>query len=101
MKPLFIAEWAVAMGVISWREFKAGRPPIPGTLLIVSGLFAALAVIADTSPGADRFAALFGAGLDIAAFMNLFSNPPAGAAAKPPAGKTATASGASTAGGHG
>lgn len=77
MKPLFVAEWAFAMGIITYRSIKAGRPPMPGMLVSVSGLFIALAVIADTGPGADRFAALFGAGLDIAAFMHLFDNPPA------------------------
>ena len=105
MKPLFIAEWAIAMGIISWREFRAGRPPIPGTLLVVSGLFAALAVIADTGPGADRLAAMVGAGLDIAAFMDLFTNPPgspARTAAKPKAATgTTQAPGTSTAGGRG
>lgn len=76
MKPLFVAEWAFALGIITYREVKKGRPPMPGMLLSVSILFAGLAVLADTGPDQAKLAATIGAGLDIAAWIHLFDNPP-------------------------
>ena len=71
MKPLFIAEWLVGLGIIGYRAVKQYKtPPMPGSVLVVSGLFIGLAILADTGPDAEKVAALFGAGLDIAAFMN-------------------------------
>lgn len=73
MKPLFIAEWLAATGIIVFRSVKKNHgPPSPGALLATSGLFVMLAVLADAGPGAEKVAVLFGAGIDIAAFMNLF-----------------------------
>ena len=80
MKPVFIAEWLAAIGIIVYRSVKQTHaPPMPGSLLATSGLFVMLAVMADTGPNAERAAVLFGAGIDIAAFMNLFQQfgPPA------------------------
>lgn len=88
MKPLFIAEWLTAIGIIVFRQVKKNHaPPVPGSLLAVSGLFVILAVISDAGPQAEKVAALFGAGLDIAAFMNLFET----GVAKAPGNKAATA----------
>lgn len=84
MKPLFVAEWAFALGVITYREVKKGRPPMPGMLLSVSLLFIGLAVLADTGPDQAKLAATVGAGLDVAAFLHLFDNPPAGKPAAAP-----------------
>ena len=96
MKPLFIAEWLVGTGIVVFRSVKKNHgPPSPGSLLAVSGLFIILAIIADTGPDAEKVAALLGAGLDVAAFMNLFG----GGVAKTPATSTAKTTGGQIASG--
>jgi hypothetical protein len=76
MGPLIMA-WLVGEGIIIYRTAKTYKaPPGPGMLLISSGVFALLALAAE-SDQARRPAVLFAWGIDIAAFMNLFQNVPA------------------------
>jgi hypothetical protein len=68
-----ILAWLIGEGVIVYRSVnKNHAPPVPGTLLATSGLFALLALLAEYQPA--RFAATALAfGVDIAALMNLWS----------------------------
>ena len=78
--------WGVAVAIVSWRSIRvAKRPPMPGALLGVSGLWLALALLAEAQP---QIAVLLGVGFDAAALLNLFSL--GGPAA--PTGTTAAAS---------
>lgn len=89
----FILAWLIGEGIISYRAIsKNHAPPIPGALLASSGLFALLAVAAESDtlrPAATALAY----GFDIAAFMNLY--PPV------TGGGTASASGAGSGKGSG
>jgi hypothetical protein len=61
--------WLTGLGIITWRSFsKDHHPPIPGTLLAASALFALLALAAEYQParGAATAAAF---GLDLAAYL--------------------------------
>lgn len=83
MRRGIILTWLVGEGIIIYRAFKKNpAPPMPGELLVVSALFAGLALLGEVSDGAAQFATLLGAGLDIAAAMNLFES---GTIGKPPA----------------
>jgi hypothetical protein len=74
MRRGIILAWLAGEGIIIYRAWKRTHaPPMPGELLIVSGLFVGLALIGEISDDAARFATLMGAGLDIAAFMNLLT----------------------------
>jgi hypothetical protein len=67
----------VGEGIVIWRVVgREHRPPAPGVLLGITGLFAALGVLAEL-PGAAGLAMAIGWGLDIAAFMEVL---PAGLA---------------------
>lgn len=68
MRGLILA-WLVAEGIISYRSITAAkRPPMPGALLGASGLFVALALLAEAQP---KLATMFGVGVDIAAVLAL------------------------------
>ena len=68
--------WLAGVGIVSWRQVhSSGHMPVPGALLGVTGLFAALAVIGDISPAARPVVTLLGWGLDVA---GLFQVLPAG-----------------------
>lgn len=70
----FAVAWLAGEGIVCWRSiYQQGGPPWPGQLLVSSGVFAIAAVIAEAGPGARRTAALIVWGVNIAAFMNLFS----------------------------
>lgn len=61
--------WLTGLGIITWRSFqKDHHPPVPGTLLAASALFALLALAAEYQParGAATAAAF---GLDLAAWL--------------------------------
>lgn len=103
------AAWLFGLGLITYRNIARNhQPPVPGTLLAASGLFALLALAAEYQPAAAP-AALAAWGFDLAALLNLL---PAGIAgpAKTTAGTantrstttgTTQAPGTSTAGGRG
>lgn len=69
---LFLMFWMVGEGIIVYRQVKQNHaPPMPGALIASSGLFALLALIAE-SDAARPLAVALAAGFDLAAFMNLF-----------------------------
>ncbi len=69
MRSGIILAWLVGEGIIVWRSVaKEHRPPMPGTLLASSGLFALLAVLAEYQPAASAATAL-AFGLDLAALL--------------------------------
>lgn len=70
MTSIFLA-WLTGEGIVFYRNWKAGgQLPVPGALAATTGLFAALAVLAEV--GQLRFACTAAAwGFDIAAFLNL------------------------------
>jgi len=68
----FLLAWIVGEGIISYRAVKRQKaPPGPGQLLLSSGVFVILGIIAE-SPAARPLAITLAWGFDIAAFMNLF-----------------------------
>ena len=67
----FIAAWLIGEGIISYRAIKStGLPPVPGALLASSGLFAGLALLAE-SDKARPLAVTLAFAFDGAALMNL------------------------------
>lgn len=83
----FIMAWLVGEGIIIYRSVKVHKsPPGPGQLLLSSGVFVLLALIAETGEGGNRLATTLGWGFNIAAWMNLFElAPKTGSKAWPPA----------------
>jgi hypothetical protein len=70
--PGIVLAWLFGEGLIIYRSFKKDHhPPMPGQLLVTTGLFAALGLVADASPDARLLAAALAWGFDVAAFMNL------------------------------
>jgi hypothetical protein len=77
-----ILAWAAGMGIITYRSVvREHRPPVPGQMLAATGLFAALAVLAEYPPAATA-AATFAFGIDLAVLLQVL-----------PGSKTATAAG--------
>lgn len=72
-----VTAWLVGEGIVSYRAVKQnGGPPVPGALLATSGLFVLLALLAQAQQ-ARFLATALAWGFDIAAFANLYVNPPA------------------------
>jgi hypothetical protein len=72
------AAWLFGLGLITYRNIaRRHQPPIPGTLLAASGLFALLALAAEYQPAAAP-AALAAWGFDLAALLNLLPGDLAG-----------------------
>lgn len=106
------AAWLFGLGLITYRNIARNhQPPVPGTLLAASGLFALLALAAEYQPAAAP-AALAAWGFDLAALMNILPGDLAGPAKKAPAkapapaqatgfSGTTQAPGTTTAGGRG
>ena len=68
----FVMAWLVGETIIVYRSAKTLKaPPGPGQLVLSSGLFALLALIAQ-SEKAQTPATLFAWGINVAAFMNLY-----------------------------
>lgn len=68
----FIAAWLVGEGIIVYRSVKRQKvPPGPGQLLLSSGLFVMLALLAEAQ-SARKLAITLAWGFDLAALMNLF-----------------------------
>lgn len=69
-----VAPWAVGEGILIYRSVKkAKRPPLPAELIGVSVIFVALSLMEETR--AAPLAITLAWGLDIAAFMSLYSGP--------------------------
>lgn len=89
MGPL-IAAWLVGEGIICYRTVKQLKaPPGPGQLLISSGVFVLLALLAESSK-ARPVAIALAVGVDIAAFMNLAPSFTGGGAEAKANGATST-----------
>lgn len=88
---IFLA-WLVGEGIIAYRSYKKGHPPMPGQMLASSGLFMALGLVAQ-KPDLKFLAGAIAWGFDIAAFMNVAPQMLTGATA---AEKAATATTAAT-----
>lgn len=68
----FILAWMVGEGIIIYRSVKKTKaPPGPGQLLVSSGLFVMLALLAEVN-SARRLATTLAWGFNIAAFMKLY-----------------------------
>ena len=60
------------MGIIIWRQVHVSHHlPVPGTLLGVTGLFAALGIVADVFPASEQVIVMAAWGLDVAGFLNV------------------------------
>lgn len=83
---LFTLAWLIGEGIIVIRSVRANHaPPMPGTLIASSGIFALLALLAE-SDAARPVATALAYGFDLAAFMNLFPPVTGGGAPGPPGG---------------
>ena len=72
MRAGLVAAWLAGMSIVSWRMVHRDKKmPVPGTLLGVSGLFAALALVSDVWPRATGLVTLTAVGLDVAAFLDV------------------------------
>ena len=80
---LFMFAWLTGEGIIVWRWVKNGAPPTPGSLLLPSGVYLALAMLAEYQPA--RFAAIALAwGFDVAVLLQVVGKPPTQATGWPP-----------------
>lgn len=71
MRGAFVSAWLVGEALVIWRMVnKTHRPPVPGTLLGITALFAGLGVLAEI-PAATGLATALAWGLDVAAFMDV------------------------------
>lgn len=69
----FAAAWIVGQGIIAFRSVRnQGGPPWPGQMMMASGMYAVLALVATGGQGAQRLATLVAWGVNIAAFIQLF-----------------------------
>ncbi len=69
---LFVMAWLVGEGIIVYRSAKIAKaPPGPGQLLVTSGVFVLLGLLAEAGDGGRRLATTLAVGFDIAAFMTL------------------------------
>lgn len=84
--------WAIGEAIIITRQIsREHHPPVPGTLLASSGLFALLALLAEYGP-ARPAATLLAFGVDIAAWLQMpYITPPASQGKPAPRSSTATA----------
>lgn len=66
MRQALIAAWAVGLGILTWREVREFRRPVPpGRYAAASGVFAALGLLAISDKAAPA-AALAAWGFDLA-----------------------------------
>lgn len=71
MKAGLAAAWLAGIGLVSWRMVhRDHRMPVPGTLLGITGLFGALALISDVWPASTPLVTVTAVGLDVAAFFD-------------------------------
>lgn len=80
----FMFAWLLGEGIIVYRWVKNGAPPTPGALLLPSGLYVGLAIMAEYAPA--RFAATALAwGFDVAILLQVVGKAPAQKTGWPPA----------------
>lgn len=86
-----ILAWAGGMGIMIYRAaYKQHRPPVPGQMLAATGLFVALAALAEYQPAAAA-ATLMAFGVDIAVLMQVLPGTATTTAAKATPATTAKA----------
>lgn len=79
----FMFAWLVGEGIIVWRWVKNGAPPTPGAILLPSGVYLGLAMMAEYQPA--RFAATALAwGFDIAVLLQVVGKDPKQTTGWPP-----------------
>lgn len=71
---LFFA-WAIGEGILTYRWIQAKAPPPPGALLLVSGLFLSLAILAEYRP-ARPVAVTFAYAVDLAVLLRVVGKDP-------------------------
>ena len=79
---LFFA-WAIGESIIVYRWVKAKAPPAPGALLLPTGLFLGLAILAEYQP-ARSTATAFAYAVDLAILLQVVGKEPAQATGWPP-----------------
>ena len=67
--------WLVGEGIIVWRWTKAKAPPPPGVLLLASGLYLGLAIMAEYQP-ARTVATTFAWAVDLAILLQVVGKDP-------------------------
>jgi hypothetical protein len=71
VKAGLVAAWLAGTGLVAWRMVhRDHRMPVPGALLGVSALFAAMALTVDVFPRSAGLVTLTAVGLDVAAFFD-------------------------------
>lgn len=79
----FIVAWLVGEGIIVYRSVKTqSAPPGPGQLLLTSGVFVILGILAEFQ-SARPLAITLAWGFDLAALLKLFPLPKQGLSPKP------------------
>ena len=79
----FLFAWLVGEGIIVWRWIKNDAPPTPGALLLPSGVYLMLAILAEYDPA--RFAATALAwGFDAAILLQVVGKEPRQVTGWPP-----------------
>jgi hypothetical protein len=72
-----VLAWGAGLGIVTYRWAKAGAPPTPGALALVSGFFGLCAVL-HTYPPARGVATALAVGVDVAAWLQIVGKAPAG-----------------------
>lgn len=72
---MFFFAWMLGEGIIAYRWIKKGAPPTPGALLLPSGLFLGLAVLAEYQP-ARTVATAFAFAVDLAVLLQVVGKQP-------------------------
>ena len=80
---MFVFAWLIGEGIIIYRWIKKGAPPTPGALLLPSGLFLGLAVLAEYQP-ARATATVFAYAVDLAVLLQVVGKEPAQVTGWPP-----------------
>jgi hypothetical protein len=80
---MFVFAWAVGEGIIVYRWIRAKAPPTPGALLLPSGIYLALAVLAEYQP-ARAFATVSAWGLNLAILLQVVGKEPVQKTGWPP-----------------
>jgi hypothetical protein len=64
--------WLLGEAIVIWRQVhKSRRLPVPGQLLGITGLFAAVALVADASGSARPVVTLLAWGIDLAGLLEV------------------------------
>ena len=80
---MFLFAWMIGEGIIVYRWIKNGAPPTPGALLLPSGLYLSLAILAEYQP-ARTTATVFAYAVDLAILLQVVGKAPAQQTGWPP-----------------